>query len=226
MDYAKLEYFISKPRLDKFLQAAMNCESRAKMLYQINLKVSRSFYPILHMLEIALRNSMYERIANHFSDPHWILNEKERFMSDPSLAVSGFHLRKSVQQAETSSLYKYGLITPTGVMAGQSFGFWTRLFDLTHFRLIGGSIIHCFPCRPRDISRRNLSSKLNRIREFRNRVYHNEPICFEGCTINFDQVHQIQQEIYELLQWMDQDLAGYIRGFDDIENETEQTKFL
>ncbi|QEC43544.1 Abi-like protein [Pseudobacter ginsenosidimutans] len=219
MDYSRLEFFISKPRMDKFLSAVMNSEQNAKKLYHINLNVSRSFYPILHMFEIALRNSMYERLTHHFSDPHWILQQKNGFMSDRSLAVSGFHMKHSVREAEEIVLNKYGLISSTRVMANQHFGFWTRLFDLAHYRLIGGSTIHCFPNRPSFANRRDIASKLNRIRSFRNRIYHNEPICFSGYCVNFDLATTIQREIYEVLQWMDQDLAAYVRHFDDIDSE-------
>jgi hypothetical protein len=225
MDYSRLEFFISKPRMDKFLSAVLNSEQKAKKLYHINLNVSRSFYPILHMFEIALRNSIYERLVIFFS-PHWILHEKERFMSDPSLAVSGFHLKHSVNNAEQEVWNKYGLISSTRVMANQHFGFWTRLFDLAHYRLIGGSIIHCFPNRPSSINRREIASKLNRIRSFRNRIYHNEPICFSGYCVNFELARTIQQEIYEVLQWMDQDLAMYVRHFDDIEVEVARLNEL
>ncbi|WP_341273664.1 hypothetical protein [Pseudobacter ginsenosidimutans] len=140
-------------------------------------------------------------------------------MSDRSLAVSGFHMKHSVREAEEIVLNKYGLISSTRVMANQHFGFWTRLFDLAHYRLIGGSTIHCFPNRPSFANRRDIASKLNRIRSFRNRIYHNEPICFSGYCVNFDLATTIQREIYEVLQWMDQDLAAYVRHFDDIDSE-------
>nr|WP_277601109.1 Abi family protein [Pseudoflavitalea rhizosphaerae] len=205
--------------MDKFLSAVMNSELNAKKLYHINLNVSRSFYPILHMFEIALRNAMYERLAIHFSNPHWIVHEKNGFMSDRSLAVSGFHMKHSVREAEEIVKNKYGSVSATRVMANQHFGFWTRLFDLAHYRLIGGSIIHCFPNRPPFANRRDIASKLNRIRSFRNRIYHNEPICFSGYCLNFDLATTTQKEIYEVLQWMDQDLAVYVRHFDDIEEE-------
>lgn len=79
-----------------------------------------------------------------------------------------------------------------------------------HYRLIGGIVIHGFPNKPAHINRSFLNQKLNRVREFRNRIYHNEPICFNGTNIDFSEAISIKHEIYELLSWMDTDLTMYV----------------
>ncbi|MBO9632499.1 MAG: Abi family protein [Chitinophagaceae bacterium] len=226
MNYTKLEYFISRPRLDKFRIATGNSVVKAEQLYHINLRVSRSFYPILHMFELALRNSINENLALYFSNPQWIIHEKDRFMSAPSLGASGYYLKRSVEDAESFVTGKYGSVSAGRIISCQHFGFWTRLFDLLHWRLINGNLIRCFPARPRDVNRRVVSSMLNRIRGFRNRVYHNEPICFSGSHLNFDMVHSIREEIYTILRWMDEDLAIYIQHFDDIDAEIARIQDL
>lgn len=217
---------MSRPRLDKFRLAVGNSPEKAEQLYHINLRVSRSFYPILHMFEIALRNAINEKLGAHFSNPHWIVQEKGRFMSHTSLSASGFYLKRSVEEAESYVASKYGSVSPARIISCQPFGFWTRLFDRLHYGLLTGSVIRCFPARPREVNRRVISSMLNRIRGFRNRVYHNEPICFSGCQISFDAAHTIQHEIYTMLKWMDEDLALYIKHFDDIETESAKIEDL
>jgi hypothetical protein len=62
-----------------------------------------------------------------------------------------------------------------------------------------------------------INQKLNRIREFRNRIYHNEPICFNGSSIDFTEATNIKNEIYELLEWMDADLVTYVEYFNGID---------
>jgi len=140
-------------------------------------------------------------------------------MSHQSLTASKFYMKKCVQNAESTILRKGSGITAGKVIAEQSFGFWTSLFDPHHYRLIGGSIIHCFINKPSNINRSSIAVKLNGIREFRNRVYHNEPICFQGNSIDFTGVQAIIQDIYEILDWMDADLKGYVVYFDNINNE-------
>ena len=85
MDYAKLERFTSKPRLDRFLVSCANSQERALRLYDANLRVSQAFYSIMNLLETFLRNSLNDNLAIHFGDAAWIINQKNGFMNDPSL---------------------------------------------------------------------------------------------------------------------------------------------
>ena len=219
MEYSKLEYFVSQPRLNRFLIATAGSKSKAQKLYRINLRVSQSFYPVFNLFEIFLRNIVNYQISSHFANPNWIMTEKNGFMNDPSLAASKYFLKKSVQKAENIIHRKGGTITAGKVIAEQSFGFWTSLFDTHHYRLIGGVIIHCFPNKPANINRSLLNQKLNRIREFRNRVYHNEPICFNDTNIDFSNAILIKQEMYELLEWIDLDLTEYVDYFNGIDKK-------
>jgi len=72
------------------------------------------------------------------------------------------------------------------------------------------------------LQRKQINFILQEIREFRNRIYHNEPICFIGNTIDFSKAIRIKSEIYNVLNWMDADLAIYTAKFDSIDaNITE-----
>lgn len=217
MNYNKLEYYISQPRLNRFLVATGNSKVKAQKLYRINLRVSQSFYPILNLFEIVFRNVVNYQVSSHFTNPNWIITEKNGFMSHRSLHSSRYFLKNSILKAERKIRQKGSRITSGRVIAEQSFGFWTSLFDTHHYRLIGGVVIHCFPNKPSNINRSLLFQKLNRVREFRNRVYHNEPICFNGTSIDFSQATTIKNEIYELLQWIDVDLIPYVDYFNSVE---------
>lgn len=142
-------------------------------------------------------------------------------MSDPSLTPSNFFLKKSIQKAERAIIRKGSVVTSGKVIAEQSLGFWTSLFDTHHYRLIGGSPIHAFPQKPALANRNVINQKLNRIREFRNRIYHNEPICFNGHNIDFTEANDIKDEIYELLNWIDQDPTDYVEYFNSIQSKID-----
>jgi chloramphenicol O-acetyltransferase len=79
-------------------------------------------------------------------------------------------------------------------------------------------VIHCFPNKPAAINRADLTNTLNEIREFRNRVYHNENICFDNITIDFTHALKVKKEIYDLLEWMDVDLKKYVLQFDSVDS--------
>ncbi|MEQ9378199.1 MAG: hypothetical protein RIG68_23615 [Imperialibacter sp.] len=222
MDYNKLEYFTSQPRMQRFLAAVGNSKTKAQRLYKINLRVSQAFYPILNLFEIFLRNSINNQISSHFANPNWVISEKHGFMSDNSLTPSQFYLKNSITKAERTIKRKGGTISSGKVIAEQSFGFWTSLFEPHHYRLIGGVVIHCFSNKPNSINRSHISQKLNRIREFRNRVYHNEPICFTGNMVDFDGAKHIRDEVFEMLKWIDTDLATYVEQFDALDSKITQ----
>ena len=217
MNYNKLEYFVSQPRLDKFLVATGNSKGKAQKLYRTNLRLAQAYYPIISLFEIFFRNALYKHVDAYFANPDWILHEKNRFMSDPSLRQSRFWLKQCVQSAETSIVRKGSVVTSGKIIAEQTFGFWTSLFEPHHYRLIGGSAIHCFAYKPNNVNRSNIAVKLNAIREFRNRIYHNEPICFNNGAIDFSLTQNIKSTIYELLQWIDPDLKEYVEYFDNID---------
>lgn len=219
MDYSKLEYYLSRPRLDRFLVATGNSKSKSQKLYRINLRVAQAFYPVLNLFEIFLRNIVNYQVSSFFTNPNWIITEKNGFMNHPSLSPSRFFLKNSVLKTERSVKRRCSTITPGKIIAEQSFGFWTSLFETHHYRLIGGVVIHCFPSKPAHINRNILNQKLNRIREFRNRIYHNEPICFNGNAIDFTNAINIKNKIYELLEWIDIDLTEYVDYFNGIDSK-------
>lgn len=138
-------------------------------------------------------------------------------MNDKTLTASRFFLKSSIITAEKSITRKGRSITADKIVAEQPFGFWTSLFDTHHYRLIGGVVIHSFKYKPPGINRNILNQKLNRIREFRNRIYHNEPICFRDNLTDFTYAQDIKNEILELLCWIDPDLANYDDYFDAID---------
>ena len=219
MEYGKLEYYLSQPRLGRFLIATGYSKSKAQKLYRINLRVAQSFYPVLNLFEIFLRNIINYQVSSHFVNPNWIISEKTGFMNDASLGTSHYFLKNSVEKAERTIRRKGGTVTPGKVIAEQSLGYWTSLFETHHYRLIGGVVIRCFPNKPAHINRNLLNQKLNRVREFRNRIYHNEPICFNGNTVDFTEATNIKQDIYELLEWIDADLTDYVDYFDGIDTK-------
>ena len=218
MDYTKLEQYLSKPRLDRYLISCSNSQARAVALYAENIKVSQAFYPLMNLFETFLRNKINENLTNYFADAAWIINQKAGFMSDPSLG-NKYRLRKCVEDAEFNIR---GTITPGKIVSEQSLGFWTSLFEPRHYSLIYGSVIHCFSNKPASVKRNDIANYLKRIREFRNRIYHNEAICFNNITIDFTHVSAIRSDIYTLLDWMDADLRLYVNQFDNINAATAQ----
>jgi len=224
MKYLKFERFVSKARLDKFFIGCGNDQDRALELYKANINISKSFYPILHLFEVFLRNTINSNLVDYFGDPEWIRTQKDHFMSDASLEPSEYFLKSKVTKTETK-LARCGItITPGKIIAEQTLGFWTSFFENHHYILLKGTVIRCFPLKPAAINRRLISTRLNKIRDLRNRIYHNEPICFLGNNIDFKEVESTLQAINELLSWIDSELLAYVSYFNDIEMRINKAK--
>ncbi|MDN0053395.1 hypothetical protein QVN91_10600 [Bacteroides caecigallinarum] len=67
-----------------------------------------------------------------------------------------------------------------------------------------------FPFMPKkDRQRKNVSAPLNTFRTFRNRVFHNESICW-----NLNRVEDIHREMIVVVGWMNRDVPGWLQLID------------
>ena len=66
------------------------------------------------------------------------------------------------------------------MVASFSFGFWTYLFTRRNYRIGGKTLLQIFPNKRRGLRQIDIYNDLTAIREFRNRIAHHEPICFDN----------------------------------------------
>lgn len=229
MEYNKYELYFSIPRIARYLNATLNDEVKAKRLYKINIQLSQSFFALLTILEVVLRNKLQEELSKHFSSDNWIIEEKMGFMSHPSLTYKDrrtgslkteSHLKDEVTKAEARITKNYGGtgITANRIISEQTLGFWSSFFDNSYYRILLGSPIKIFSSLPSGIGRPNIYKKLNDIREFRNRIYHNEPICFDSLdNIDATNAEKIKNDIKNILDWIDTDICLEIADINNID---------
>lgn len=217
MKYSDLEYYVSQPRLNRYLVACGNSKTKAQKLYSANLRLSQAAYPVINMFEVILRNMVHYNLSGHFNNPNWIVAEKTGFMSHQSLQRSRYYLRNQVQKVESQLRRRSSPISAGKVISEQSLGFWISLFEPHHYRLIRGSVIHCFPNKPSSANRSVIHTKMQAIREFRNRVYHNEPVCFHLNAINTTLAEDFKSNILELLEWMSSNAKALADDYDNID---------
>lgn len=225
MRFQKIQLYLSSSRLGRYQIATGNRSTKSIKLYKANLKISQSFHPILGILEVILRNKLNIILSGYFTDPDWIINQKTGFMIDPSLTyrnhrtgrmITNDYLKVSVEKSENRFRRIRIPVTSGKIIADQTLGFWTNLFELSHYRILRGRPIQIFSHLPSGIGRTQVCERLNKIREFRNRINHNEPICFNGNNIDFDYVEDIYSSIIEIINWTDPELINWIRDMDSV----------
>lgn len=126
-------------------------------------------------------------------------------------------MKTKVVDAE-SNLVKRGLAVSSGkLIAEQNMSFWTDLFETNHFRELRGCPMKLFPKLPTGIGRQEISQQLNSIRIMRNRINHNEPICFSRAAIDFSATRKVHEDLLNLLKWIDPDLKTWVLEIDRVE---------
>jgi hypothetical protein len=213
--------YLSRPRYNRYLQAVGNDQKKAKKLYNANIRLSQAFHPVISQFEVAFRNAINNKLINHFTDVDWILNQKNGFMRHHSLSSSHYFLKTCVQKTERNLLRKSIPITSGKVISDQTFGFWVSLYLSHHYSLLSGQLIHVFPHKPSTETRASIYNKLDKIRDFRNRVNHCEPLCFTGNSIDCTEALEIKKMIYNLLDWMNPDLKSFFNRIDNIQSKVD-----
>ena len=67
---------------------------------------------------------------------------------------------------------------------------------------------------------------MNKIREFRNRINHNEPICFNGNNIDFNYVEDVYNSIIQIINWIDPELINWIQDMDSVMTKISNAKLI
>jgi len=216
MDNNKLiERYISEERMAPYLRCHGGDYDRAIFHYRSNIIISESFYPLLAILEVALRNAIDFQLSKHFKDSRWL--ENAEFVN----MVSRFQLDR-ITEAKTTIISMKKVITPGRITAELSFGFWTSLFDTRFEMSLWKSLRLCFPNCPKQIrKRKTMSSLFNSIRKLRNRIFHHEAISW-----NISALKKYEAELMKAITWLDSDLPEWVHAMNQVNETIEKYKAI
>lgn len=202
MELQKIIKDISNERLEPYLKHCNGNIQEAFTLYEYNTKISQTFYTTLSALEVTLRNKIDQSFKDHFNDEFWLDQVLPQFMS------------RQVEEIKVKLNQRKKTPTNSRVLAELNFGFWTILFNRNNAKAFWKPLHRIFEHIPKkDRKRSEISSKLNNIRAFRNRIYHYEPIIWNAEIL--DQKHR---EIFEVMYWLNPDIKECIQSIDTYES--------
>jgi hypothetical protein len=233
MKLKDFKHYFSSARVNRYLIATGNSTEKTVKLYEANLKISQAFHPLLGILEVVLRNRLNDVLALYFTDPDWIINQKSGFMSDSSLRYTykrtgvvktNDFLKREILKAEKRLNKTQTPITSGKIIAEQTLGFWTDLFEVHNYRLLKGKPIQIFQTLPSGFGRKEVNDQLDKVRRFRNRINHNEPICFNGELIDFNETVEVHHSIINLLTWIDPEIIKLLSDLDKVQKIVERAK--
>lgn len=209
MEYNKpfFEKVFSIERMARYYSLYPNNENRAITHYECNLMLSESLYVSLSVLEVTLRNALSKELI--------IMAEREDWYATLIEIPELNGLQRYVAEASQHIVARHEPISPSKITAELTLGFWVSLLNSEYERILWHTLRRAFPFMPRhERQRRNVSAPLNTFRRLRNRIYHNEPICW-----NLARVEEIHSSILTVIGWMNRDLPDWVRrqeSFDSV----------
>ena len=224
MNYNKLEEIVSKPRLKRYKQACNGNEQQAIKLYNLNVALSQFYYPYLSMFEVAFRNAIDVEMRRYFNNDSWQITENRPDGFVSTLAASGDSYMK---QTVNKIFAKYdNRATHLHIISEVSLGFWTRFFKRNYFRLLQGRPIHIFKNATIGIQRTDVSNTLRKIQQYRNRIYHNEPICFVNRQVDVTAIETLYIDLNRIMTWISADIIQFVNNAEKHQSIIRQIKNL
>lgn len=194
----------SRQRMAKYFTKYPKDESKAILHYHLNIELSESFYSVLSMFKVALRNSLNRELTNYFGTPDWYL----KFESIPGLK----NLKGNISTAKKHITNRNESITADKVVAELTLGFWVRLLNAEYELILWKPLRKAFPNLEKSQRQRNrVSAPINKIRDFRNRVFHHEPIAWK-----LDRLDETHRRIILVMSWLNKDLPLIANQFDRV----------
>ena len=207
MEYNKsyFEKVFSTKRMERYF-CIHNDEKRAILHYQSNIELAESFYPCVSILEVALRNAISRELETMTGREDWYTI----FPSTPGLN----NLNRYITQASKQIIGRHETVSPSKIVAELTLGFWVSLFNAEYERILWKPLRRAFPYLPKNLRQRKyVSAPLNSFRAFRNRVFHNESICW-----SMKRISEIHNQLYTIMGWINKDLPDWASSIDRVES--------
>ena len=217
----RIEKAVSTPRLKAYRSEASSDE-HAWALYRWNINLAAAVAPLAADLEVALRNTIHDRLTDHFGRPDWWASTS-LFLDD----VTAEMLTKAVRKHQKE--IAKGKVGPGKVIADTTLGVWVHLLGRGGHSALGRPIDYetrlwrpalrfgfskgtFTPAgRERRPTRADVHDRAALFQRLRNRAAHHEPILhgvrIPGSTTVIA-ISDVWERSLELLAWMSPDLAG------------------
>lgn len=146
--------------------------AKAIALYKWNIALSESMYPLLHTVEVALRNRLHQEISKLLKSENWLLNRNGQIMT----RLHDHWVNKL--EADIRDLRKENKLDEGHLIAEMPFGFWTVLLgkQFEHRQFLWPSLKNKVFPYAHGIKIHEIRKQFKKIREIRNRVFHYEAI--------------------------------------------------
>ncbi|MBP3214548.1 MAG: hypothetical protein J6M19_06935 [Bacteroidaceae bacterium] len=137
-------------------------------------------------------------------------------------------MKKEVEKSEKTLLVKRRNVTAGRVIAELNLGFWNSLYETHHYALLQGVPCTIFRGLPTGYGRKEVNAIIQDIRIMRNRVSHNEPLCFDNRQFDMTYVKQMYVLIYDFFTWINPNIIPTMaqEALDNVQAEIAKTEAI
>ena len=186
--------YLSKDRLEPYLTSAEYDFAEALLLYQKNKKLSSQFHSLLAELEVLLRNSINNLLAEEIGE-NWL---EQNLIN---LDETQYNIIKSVIKTLRKENKQ---ITNSNLISNLNFGFWVYLFNTKYDKTLWRKYLHkIFTNKPKNFKRSKVRLELEKFKNLRNRIAHCEYILKYPCE-------QYMQDIIEFINYINPEITNWI----------------
>ncbi|RUM94717.1 MAG: hypothetical protein DSZ28_01680 [Thiothrix sp.] len=205
----ELDHFsmvLSASRLSTYLKETDNNQKLAMDLYLWQMKLCAAFSIPLHIFEISFRNTVAEAVANvHGNKWPWKEGFIQSIPRQKKYYCAQNDLRRKAKEHETTG----------SVVAGLRFAFWEKMLTNRHVKIWEEQFPIVFTGwndrRPILDSVKYCREEAERIRKFRNRIAHHEPIFSRNLNTDY-------KRLIEMLNLINPAVGDWIRRVSTVED--------
>lgn len=186
-----IDALLSEARFGRYLDRYEGQRHLALRLYTWNLAASSALWGPVHVLEIAVRNAVHDRLVERTGRGDWWADSHVRLCRNEQEAID----------SAIATLQRRGTENPSSdqVVAATSFGLWVGLtgegvprdhllsYETTFWQ---PRLQHAFPHRG-ERRRKYIHARLDAVRVLRNRIAHHEPIYRSPLQRLYDDILEI-----------------------------------
>ena len=192
----------SAQRLSKYLAYNHGDADRTVKHYKANLRLAESLYISLSVFEVTLRNALSRELHNLAGKDDWW----DIFYTTFDLAP----LVPEIDKAKALIRNRGEKVTTDKILSEMTFGFWVMLLNSQYERVLWKSLRKAFPNLPKkDRQRKNVSAPCNSLRRLRNRIFHQEAICWDLFYVTC-----LHDNLITVLGWMNADVPAWLATID------------
>lgn len=193
---------LSAQRLSKYLAYNHDDAERAVRHYKSNLRLAESLYISLSVFEVTLRNALSRELCNMAGKVDWF----DIFYTIPELQP----LVPEIDKAKMLIRNRGEKVNTDKIISEMTFGFWVMLLNSQYERVLWKSLRKAFPNLPKkDRQRKNVSAPCNSLRHLRNRIFHQEAICWDLFYVTC-----LHDNLITVLGWMNADMPEWLATID------------